>query len=57
MKVKLSVSMDKELAQEAEKKVAEGSFRNKSHIVEYALKTFLRKEKKIVNQKKLEKFI
>ncbi len=46
MKVKLSVSMDKELALQADKAIAEGRFRNKSHIVEYALKSFLKGEKK-----------
>ncbi len=41
MKIKLSLSMDQALMQEAEKKIATGLFRNKSHIVEYALKKFL----------------
>ena len=45
MKTKLSISMDKELVKQAEDAIYEGRFRNKSHIVEYALKSFLRKEK------------
>ncbi len=45
MKIKLSISMDSELMKLAEAQIKEGSFRNKSHIVEYALKSFLRKEK------------
>lgn len=36
--------MDQTLVKEAEKVIEEGRFRNKSHIVEYALKTFLKKE-------------
>jgi len=45
MKKKLSISMDDKLVKEAELAINEGRFRNKSHIVEYALKMFLRKEK------------
>jgi len=46
MKVKLSISMDKALVKEAEEVIEEGRFRNKSHIVEYALKSFLREKLK-----------
>lgn len=42
MKTKLSISMDKELVKLAEAKINEGSFRSKSHIIEYALKSLLR---------------
>ena len=45
MKTKLSISMDEELVKQIELNLEEGSFRNKSHIIEYALKEFLRKEK------------
>ena len=45
MKTKLSISMDEELVKQIEANLEEGSFRNKSHIIEYALKEFLRKEK------------
>jgi len=45
MKTKLSISMDEKLLKEAEEAINEGRFRNKSHIVEYALKIFLRREK------------
>jgi len=41
MKVKLSISMDSELVKKAESHLEEGLFRNKSHIVEYALKKYL----------------
>ncbi len=41
MKLKLSVSMDPELVNKAEEKVKEGTFRNKSHIIEFALKHLL----------------
>ncbi|HIH39311.1 TPA: ribbon-helix-helix protein, CopG family [Candidatus Woesearchaeota archaeon] len=44
MKTKLSISMDEELVKQIEKNLAEGSFRNKSHIIEYALKEFLRRK-------------
>lgn len=43
MKIKLSVSMEKALVKKAEKIVNEGRFRNKSHIIEYALKSFLKR--------------
>lgn len=46
MKTKLSISMDEKLLKEAEVEINEGRFRNKSHIVEYALKSFLKKENK-----------
>ena len=42
MKEKLSISMDTRLVKSIESIVEEGRFRNKSHIIEYALKTFLR---------------
>ena len=42
MKEKLSISMDHTLVRDIEGIVDEGRFRNKSHIIEYALKTFLR---------------
>ena len=42
MKQKLSISIDKETVRVIEDKVKEGSFRNKSHIIEYALMQFLR---------------
>ncbi len=44
MKIKLSISMDKELARKAEEKLQGGLFRNKSHIIEYALRKFLEGE-------------
>lgn len=46
MKLKLSVSMEKSLVKEIEDIIDEGRFRNKSHIVEYALKTFLEEKLK-----------
>ena len=42
MKQKLSISMDKGTVERVEKIVAEGRFRNKSHIIEYALNVFLK---------------
>ncbi len=45
MKVKLSVSMDESLVKQAENIIGEGRFRNKSHIIEYALKSFITREK------------
>ena len=48
MKLKLSVSMDPDLVNKAEEKVKEGRFRNKSHIIEFALKSFLEGKEKDV---------
>ena len=42
MKKKLSISVDEEKVALIESKVAEGRFRNKSHMIEYALDSFLR---------------
>ncbi len=42
MKSKLSISVGKELVKEIEGIIKEGRFRSKSHIIEYALKSFLR---------------
>lgn len=42
MKSKLSISMERNLIMKIEKIVNEGRFRNKSHILEYALKMFLK---------------
>ena len=47
MKIKQSISIDKELVKDIEAIVEEGRFRNKSHIIEYALKSFLRRENEI----------
>ncbi|QQG38700.1 MAG: ribbon-helix-helix protein, CopG family [Candidatus Woesearchaeota archaeon] len=46
MKSKLSVTIGEELIEEVQNIVKEGRFRNRSHIIEYALKSFLKKEKK-----------
>ena len=46
MKQKLSVAMDSELVDVLEKMLQDGRFRNRSHLIEYALKTFLQGEKK-----------
>lgn len=42
MKSKISVTVEKELLDKADEFLKEGSFRNKSHLIEYALKIFLR---------------
>lgn len=44
MKLKLSITVDEHLVQQVEEAVQEGRFRNRSHILEYALKQFLREE-------------
>ena len=44
MKVKLSISMEEDMVKKAEVLVKEGRFRNKSHIVEYALKSYLKND-------------
>ena len=45
MKTKLSIYMEEGLVKAVEEVIQEGRFRNKSHIIEYALKTFLKGEK------------
>jgi len=37
--------MDNEMVKQIEIMIEEGSFRNKSHVLEYALKSFLRGKK------------
>ncbi|MBI1973053.1 ribbon-helix-helix protein, CopG family [Candidatus Woesearchaeota archaeon] len=44
MKIKLSISMEPEMVKKAEVLVKEGRFRNKSHIIEYALKSYLKND-------------
>ena len=41
MKHKLSVSMDDELVSKLAKALSSGKYRNKSHLVEFALKKLL----------------
>ena len=43
MRTKLSISVDDRLVKQVEKIVDEGRFRSKSHMMEYALKSFLKK--------------
>ncbi|MGA2130064.1 MAG: ribbon-helix-helix protein, CopG family [Candidatus Pacearchaeota archaeon] len=45
MKIKISISMEEELDKRLEDKVKDSIFRNKSHLIEYAVKSFLKKEK------------
>lgn len=45
MKVKISISMEEELDKRLREKVKKSMFRNKSHLVEYAVESFLKKEK------------
>ena len=44
MKHKLSVSIDRDTVLEMFEKIRDGTFRNKSHLVEYAVKSYLKKE-------------
>ena len=44
MKYKLSVTLDEELVQEILRILSTGKFRNKSHVVEYAVKKLLEVE-------------
>ena len=46
MKTKLSISLDRALLARAEALIEEGRFRNKSHVLEYALKILMTKENK-----------
>lgn len=42
MKLKLSISMDNETVAKIEEAIKDGKFRNKSHIVEYAVNSMLK---------------
>jgi len=44
MKYKLSVTLDEELVAEIIKALSTGKFRNKSHVIEYAVKKLLEQE-------------
>jgi len=43
MKQKLSISIDEKLIAKIEAKLKQGVFRNKSHVIEYAVMQLLRK--------------
>jgi len=45
MKKKLSISIEEETITELEEYVSEGTFRNKSHLIELAIDKFLEKQK------------
>ena len=53
MKVKVSISMEEKLDKRLEEKVQASSsiFRSKSHLIEYAVKSFLKKEKMEAREK------
>ncbi len=42
MKEKITISVEGSLLEKAQKEIVEGQFRNRSHILEYALKKLLR---------------
>ena len=42
MKIKVSVSMEKELYDTVKNKVVNSVFSNKSHLIEHAVETFLK---------------
>ena len=44
MKVKLSISMDKETVKQIENELAAGLFRNKSHLIEYLVNSHFMKK-------------
>ena len=44
MKQKLSITLDEELVNEIVKTLSSGRFRNRSHVVEYAVKKLLEVE-------------
>lgn len=45
MKQKLSITVDEKLISKIEAKLKQGLFRNKSHVIEYAIKEFLQNGK------------
>lgn len=44
MKIKVSISMEEGLDKRLREKVKKSVFRNKSHLIEYAVEDFLKKE-------------
>ncbi|MFC1752457.1 hypothetical protein ACFL96_03585 [Thermoproteota archaeon] len=44
MKIKVSISMERELHATVKDKVANSIFRNTSHLIEHAIETFLKEE-------------
>ena len=44
MKHKLSVTLDEEIVDEILKALSSGKFRNKSHVIEYAVKRLLEEQ-------------
>ena len=44
MKHKLSVTLNEELVNDVITAISTGKFRNKSHLIEYAVKQFLKEE-------------
>ena len=44
MKKKVSISIDEETIAQVETRIKDGLFRNKSHLIEYAVNTFLGKK-------------
>jgi len=47
MKVKISISMEKELDRRLREKVKGSIFRNKSHLIEHAVEDFLKKKMEV----------
>jgi len=45
MKQKISISIEKDSIDRLEKCLENGKFRNKSHVIEYALNKFLEKKR------------
>ncbi len=41
MKAKISISIEEDILSKADTKLTDGLFRNKSHLIEYALRRFL----------------
>ena len=46
MKAKISVSIEENSIEKLEEYVKEGQFRNKSHVIEYALNKFMKEQEK-----------
>jgi len=44
MKTKISITLEEALLRQVERKLEEGLFRNKSHVIEYSIKKFLEGE-------------
>ncbi len=51
MKIKISISMEEELNKRLREKVKDSIFRNKSHLIEHAVESFLKNKNEKIEVK------